>query len=444
MKKLKLLSIFMLVGLLSISNYAFAESIEVWQIHSPIKEIMDSFDWSATQFESETGIKVNLVRIPTDNFHSKLVTSISAHQYPDMVIWNIKPGIEFSELNIIAEVSDLLDGYRKEFDPGILKMFQLPLGKQWEIPLFSRPGGYHFRKDWLKEVGLNPEPMKNENGNLVVKAYDTWEDFYETGKKLTRDTDGDGVIDRWGAGFAYNRKAFGDSASFAFSVMSSFGGKFLDPETGDIAINSPETIAAFSYLKKLYKEGIVPPDVTAWDGYGNNLNFMNGKVGIVMNSNSIISALKEDNPKLVDNVGITIPPRNSKTGIRSFFGNPETITIFKTKNLKNTKQYAKFLLKEKNQIEMFKIMGVGYYSPVRDDVLSNSFFDSISEQQRMFMEVGKFIKGIAYPGAPNAKLNVAFNSYILDDALARISVDDWTPERAVKEMETRLEEILEE
>jgi multiple sugar transport system substrate-binding protein len=403
-------------------------------IHHPNKEVMDAFDEAGMAFQKQTGITVNYVRIPTSDFHTKLVTSIAAKQYPAMVIWNITAGLEFSESGIIREVSGLIDQIgRENFREDQLKMFQVPAGKQWEIPFLARLAGYHYRKDWLEEIGLNPEPVKDAEGNLIVEAYNTWDDVLETSKKLT----GNG---RYGAGFQLNRSGFGDSKDFAMTLIMTHGGHILDPETGEVAINSPETIAALSFLKKMIDSGIMPDGVATWDGYANNLYFSNGTVGLVVNSNSIIPKLEETDDAKKENIGIAPPPAGPAG--RRYTAAPETITIFETDASEAAEKFAIFLMQKETQIKLFETMGVGYYGPLALNVIDDPAFENIGSQERMFMEAGKYIVGNGWPGGPHPKLSQVVNSFVFDDALSRIAVDDWSPEKTAKEMADKVHEIM--
>jgi ABC-type glycerol-3-phosphate transport system substrate-binding protein len=424
------------------------QKIEIWQIHSPLQDLMAAFDEATAKFEeSNPNIDVELVRTPTEDFHTKLVTTISAGRYPDMVIWNIQPGIEFSEKGIVHDSQDIVGEVgEKNFSAAMLQMYQVPLGKyQWEVPLFARLMGLHYRKDWLSAAGMNPAPVKDSKGNLYVEAYETWQDVLDTSVKLTLDTNGDGKPDRWGAGFQYNRKGFGDSANYAFNVLTTFGGYFLEAkEPRKVAINSPKAVAAFKFMKDFYFSGAMPEGVTAWDGYANNMYFENGTVGLVENSNSIIPNLVKENPDMVDKVGVATVPYQKGVGQRRKSGTPDTITVFETAGVEATKKFAVYLLEKDTQVQMFSRMGVGYYGPLRQDVLDDPFFAQIGEQERMFMENNKYLVGIGWPGSPDPRLNAAWNSFILDDALSRISVDDWSAEQTVQEMEKKLIDIMQD
>lgn len=417
------------------SGPAEVKQINVWMIHSPLQKLMEAFNQAGANFTKQSDVTVNYVRIPTESFHQKLVTAVSAGQYPDMVIWNTMPGVEFSQTGAVHEMSNVLAKVGKDrFPPDLLASYQYPLGKQWEIPFLARLGGFHYRKDWLAAAGLNPNPVKDANGNLYVKAYDTWNDMLATSKKLT--TNG-----HYGAGFQYDRKGFGDDAAFAFSVMTSYGGHFLNPKTGKVALDSPETIAAFTYLKKLYDSGVMPPDVATWNGYDNNLYFTNGTVGLVFNSNSIIPNLKPTDKVKKDEIGITVPMRGPDG--RKMYSPPDTITLFNTKAVKASEDYAVYLLKKSTQLALFSTMGVGYYGPLLLDVISSPQFASLDQQDRMFVESNKYLTGLGWPGGANPKLVTVYDSFIFGDALSRLAVDHWTPQRTVQEMTKKLTNTME-
>ncbi|MGH0052430.1 MAG: ABC transporter substrate-binding protein, partial [Sphaerochaetaceae bacterium] len=268
-------------------NAEDSKSVEVWMINSPVETIIQAFDTAGANFESETGIKVNYVRIPTNDFHTKLVSSISAGVYPDMIIWNSSPGVEFSQTGAVLPVDDIVNEIgRDQFGEGSLKMFTLG-GKLLEIPFMVRPAGLHARKDWLEAAGYDTEPKVDADGYYYYEGLQTWEDLLEAAKKINDPANG-----KYGMGFAYSRKAFGDSASFCMSVLYSYGASLLDGN-GNVAIDSDEAVAGLNLIKKIWESGTVPSAVTTWDGGSNNNFFIAGDIGMVFNSNSNMGKLNE-------------------------------------------------------------------------------------------------------------------------------------------------------
>ena len=58
-------------------------------------------------------------------------------------------------------------------------------GKLYGLPWYAGNRSVYYRKDWFAEEGIEEFPT-------------TWEDFVEVAIRLTKDTDGDGKIDRYG------------------------------------------------------------------------------------------------------------------------------------------------------------------------------------------------------------------------------------------------------
>jgi multiple sugar transport system substrate-binding protein len=410
------------------------KSVEVWMINSPVESIIKAFDNVGMNFESETGISVNYVRIPTNDFHTKLVTSISAGVYPDMIIWNTSPGVEFYETGSVRPVDDIVNGIgRDQFGEGSLKMFTVD-GNLLEIPLFVRPAGLHARRDWLEKAGYDMEIKTDSDGIYYYEGLQTWEDLLVAAKKINDPSNG-----KYGMGFAYSRKGFGDSAGFCLSILYSYGASLLD-KSGNVAIGSQETVEGLNFIKKIWESGVVPSACTTWDGGSNNQFFISGDIGMVYNSNSIMGKLNDTTGTKPENL-IMIPFPAGPAG--SFMSaNPESITIFNKKNTEAAESFAKYLLKEETQVSMFEIMGFGYYSPLKKDVIGNALFDNLDKNQKVMMQDSRKAINVSYPYDPDAKLNALYSSFLFDDALSRIAVDGWSAEKTAAEMAQKTEEVI--
>ena len=409
--------------------------LDVWMINNPNADIIKAFDDAAINFEAEKGVKVNYIRIPTNDFHTKLITSASAGVYPDVIIWNSLPGIEFSSTGMVEPLNNLVNEIgREKFGEGALAMFTID-ENLYEAPFLVRPAGLHVRKDWLVDAGYDPTLRQDSDGTYYIEDIRTWEDVLELGKKINNPSEG-----KYGLGFAYSRKAFGDSAGYAFSIISSYGGHMIDDD-GNVTINSPETQEALSLMKRIWESGAVPSASTTWDGGSNNQFFIGGDIGIVFNSNSIMPKLNETTPVKPEQL-LMVPFPSGPAG-SYMSANPESISVFKTQNLENAKEFARYMLQEETQIAMFETMGFGYYSPLRKDVMANPLFNSLSQNERVLMSDATKAIGASFPGNPDARLTALYSSYLFDDALSRIAVDGWSVEKIAKEMEKKVAEGLE-
>ncbi len=434
---ISLIALFSLSAIFAAGNTekaAESKTVEVWMINSPVESIISAFDTAGTDFESETGIKVNYVRIPTNDFHTKLVSSISAGVFPDMIIWNSSPGVEFSGTGAVQPVDDIVNEIgRDQFGEGSLKMFAVN-GKQLEIPFMVRPGGIHARKDWLEAAGYDMTPKVDSDGYYYYEGLQTWDDIVAAGKKISDPANG-----KYGLGFAYSRKAFGDSAAFGMSILYSYGASLLDAD-GKVAINSKEAIAGLNLIKKIWESGAVPAAAITWDGGSNNNFFIAGDIGIVLNSNSIMGKLNDTTGTKPEDLVILPFPSGPAGSYLS--ASPESITIFNKGNVEAAKSYAKYLLKAETQVKMFEKMGFGYYSPLKKDVMSNALFSNLNMNEKVLMQDARKAINVSFPYDPNAKLGALYSSFLFDDALSRIAVDGWSAEKVAAEMAAKVNEAI--
>lgn len=409
-------------------------SIDVWCINNPNEKIIQAYDDAGKAFEEKTGVKVNYVRTPTNDFHTKLVTSISAGVYPDVIIWNSAPGIEFSSTGMVVPMDDVVDEIgRDEFSEGTLKMFTVD-GKLLEAPFMVRPAGIHARKDWLEAAGYDTTLKTDADGQYYIEGIRTWDDLLEAGKKITDADNG-----KYGLGFGYSRKAFGDSAGFVFSVYASYGAKIIDDE-GNICIDSKEMRDVIDYLRRMWESGAVPAAATTWDGNSNNNYFIGGDIGICLNSNSIAAKLNDTTGcKPEDLLMIPMPEGPNGSYVEA---SPESITVFNTKNVAGAKEFAKYMLQTETQVQMFKTMGFGYYSPLKKSTAADPLFANLSDNEKVLMQNSRHAVGPSFPGEPNAKLSALYSAFFFDDILSHIAVDGWTDDQIIADLEKKAEETL--
>lgn len=440
--KVKNASIIFFISIcLIFTGIANAQKVVIWQQYEPVPEILETFQDMYKELEKKLNVEIEVSFIPQEDMHQKLLTSIPGSNYPDLVFWFGQPGIEFSNLDVIAPLNDIVDKVGKDLWPGsILEAFQYPAGVQLEIPVFSRLWGMHYWKDWLVDSGIDAEPYTDDQGNLRVAALDSWEKVIETAQKLTKNT-GDENTDKWGLGLQYSRKAMGDGSDWVYNMMVGHGATIGDTSK-EIEFNSQESINAAQLMKDIYwKYKIVPEAVTGWDEYANNLYFQNRTVGIVMNGNSIISRLMTDDPDLVPNVGISIAPAGPKN--RGLIVSTMNWTVFNTKNVDLAKEVVLAFVEDKElQLSILERMGKsGFYGPIMTNVLSDPYFAQLPGTIRMCMENSKYMVGPAYPYATTPESRVIYNSGVYVDIAVRLAVDDWSAEDAVKEAADKIKEI---
>jgi multiple sugar transport system substrate-binding protein len=109
---------------------------------------------------------------------------------------------------------------------------------------------------------------------------------------MTRDTDGDGAIDRWGFGM-YGNDHFGQSW-IPFAAQNG-GGLFA--ADGSITVAAPENIAALAWYGDLYrKHRVTPPGTKSATWIDANLYYKRGLVGSLITNAYLLKELRADAP----------------------------------------------------------------------------------------------------------------------------------------------------
>ncbi len=107
-------------------------------------------------------------------------------------------------------------------------------GTYWVLPWDGFCELIYANLDLFEQAGI-PEPTKDW----------TWDDFARIAKQLTRDTNGDGILDQYGTflmmNILHNQK-----------VLWAFGAEWMDPGRTRITIGSPQAVQALEFYADIF------------------------------------------------------------------------------------------------------------------------------------------------------------------------------------------------
>jgi len=209
-----------------------------------VKHFNETYPW----------IKIQLAPFPNEEIHrfdTQLTLEYSAGAGPDMVMLDFEPLEHVMNGNLLP--LDQFTTKDKEFQswkywhPGQLDQYRY-FGK-----LYALPRGLYTYHPWANV------DLFQKAGLALPKWGYTWADFVDMGKKLTKDTNGDGTVDQY---FYDSWGMFHEDLFYPF--VQQLGGELYtyDKDTGLVngsALNDPRTIAAMQWYADLhYKHKIAP------------------------------------------------------------------------------------------------------------------------------------------------------------------------------------------
>lgn len=209
------------------------------------------------ELEKKTDTKINIIYLPSGDYHTKLSTMIAAGTVPD-IFWcnNLADVEDYKNNGLLADVEELLSQKAPNVMEDTKDMIHNVSVNEDGIYLIPSPAkdwavNVNIRADWLENLGLEM-PNDLESFSKVMHAF-TYDD-----------PDGNGKKDTYGYTFNLNGLTKEDGKSF-HNIFGAYGipkGKTIELEDGTVTtwVKHPKFLEAISYIKTLIDDGVVEPD----------------------------------------------------------------------------------------------------------------------------------------------------------------------------------------
>ena len=228
------------------------------------------------KYTEATGIPVRVDFISWEDIRPQTAVVANTGAGPDIVVgFSSDPQIYASK---IADMTDLADYLGAKY--GGWQELSVLYGTKWKtkewisIPIGGGAGPVVYRGSWVKEAGYDKIP-------------DDHQGFLELCQKLQK------IGHPFGMSLGH---ALGDANGFANWLLWSHNAMLVD-DSGKIALDSKETLAALKYATELQKTMV--SGTLSWNDSGNNKAFASGDIGLTFNGVSIYYFLKSSpDPKL--------------------------------------------------------------------------------------------------------------------------------------------------
>ena len=368
------------------------------------------------------------------DFMGKMTAAVKAGNPPDFAYTSNVSISQLHLLDLVEDVTDVVDQAVAKYGdimPGLNAAKTAQFDGRWKaIPLIGTTTGYFARGDKLKEKGIDPASLKTIVDRREAALAISGPDFY-------------------GWGFTPNQS--GDGFGFLISVVQAFGGSFTD-ETGMVVkFDSPETVAAFEFLRETYDRNgkyaaMLPPGIESWNDTGNNEAYLAGQIGFTQNAFSIYAQAKRDNNPVYPNT-LLLPAPAAMNGDSRDGGNVGGwMTIFKgAPNAALAKELALNLLDPANFGKISALGGVlftpAYANLWTDELMATD--PNLATIHAMVSVTDPFL-GQSWPANPNAGVDAIRAQGVLEQSVGNTISGRMSPADAVKDAHQKMVDLFEE
>jgi len=283
---------------------------------------------AATAFHAlHPNITVNVTTVNWTDFPAKSAALIQNHQYPDIMEGNAPQG--YAQAGIVYPLSDIVSPSTQS---NLIQKFLADenyQGTPYGIPWTTSTRAMFYNKKIFAEAGISAPPT-------------TWAQEEADAAKIKA------------KGFIGYGMPLGPEEAQAELLLWFLGdgGGYVN-SSGTYDINSPQNIAALSFMKQFASTGDTQPNVGNTDRTVVWTDFAQGKVGMVLGSPAVIPSIQTAKVLSSSDYGVAdIPGKNGP--LTSTLGVHDDIVVFKTggaAHLAADKEFLDFVYQDKWQLQ---------------------------------------------------------------------------------------------
>ena len=372
--------------------------------------------------EKALGVKMNFETVNANDLQPRITAAIQSGAGPDLFMLNNNhPQLYAESLVDLADVVEPLG--KAEGGHYALAKAQSADGSKWLSMPFAIIGGMiAYRKSWFDEVGATKFP-------------ETWEQYREVGKKLK--AKGRPLGQTLG-------HTFGDSPTFTYPYMWSWGGKEVEADGKTVNINNKDVIESVKFMTAFWKDAFDEGGL-AWDDSNNNRAFLSGTIAATLNGASIyIESLRRPDQYKTDKGAqlktdiLHAPLPKGPAGQFAMHTYHSHCMPSYSKNQKAAKDFLKWMHTKANYEKWF-MSQKGFATPPTAEWEKHKVWDE-DPVMTPYKVAGKLGLAVGHSGPANRKAAEVLSKYIITDMYAK-AVQGGTPEDAVKWAESELKKV---
>ena len=298
---------------------AQAKTATAWWNQGFVPEEDSSFRTMVTNYEKQSGNKIDYSLIPTGPLMQKMVSSLTSGDVPDVMSHDTQDATVIPQnawKDMLVDLSDIVEPLKPQLHPTayLASRFYNNVTKQrgaYQAPFKSGTLPFHVWNSLVERAGLK-----------VADAPRTWDAFWDYFKPVQTKLRGQGMRGVYSLGLQATTNGPADGNNLFAYFLAAYGGYGMITPDGRPHLDDPAVkeavIKTITYISSAFKEGYVPPGALDWGDADDNNAFHARQ--IVMDLDGTIStelAMIRDPEKYNDAVTLGLPNDNSGKPIPS-------------------------------------------------------------------------------------------------------------------------------
>lgn len=355
-------------------------------------------------------LKVEYIQGTWNSAHDYLITAFETGDVPDIFHYESSVIIDYAMRGYLTDLAPYISPEMKNdiLDVAWVTVTR-PNGEVSGIPFLIESLVVLYNKSLFEREKIVPPTSKNPW---------TWDELQSAARKLTKDIDGDGVIDQYGVGMGLR-----NSANIIMNTSISFGGSFFKKSGNHFVVEAKDQEKKLlqTIVNMLYKDKSASPASIGETGAGMIPGFFRGRYAMLVGIGSWARQQLVENAPKEFKWGV-MPPIKAQT--QMYGASTQTLSVpKKSKRAKEAVQFIDFMLSSKNTA----LLALNdWMIPARKSCLAMSEFqDTLSGWDVICSAVATLSAGswIGAPGYVEWKSRVA-NPILQELFAGRLSVDE--------------------
>jgi multiple sugar transport system substrate-binding protein len=370
------------------------------------------------------GAEIQLETINANDLQPRITAAIQSGSGADIFLMQYNWPQLYQ--NALVDVSDVAERIAKA-EGGFYDVYtpSTKVGGKWmAVPHSIIGNAVAYRRSWLQEVGATAFPKNWDEARKVFSAL----------KKKGRP---------YGQTLGHT---FGDSPTFTYPLLWSFGGAETDPSGKKVVIDSKGAVDSVKFMQAFWKDACDEGGL-AWDDTNNNRAFHAGELSASLNGASIYIVAKRQKDKIKDDKGepmfqdidhAGLLPAGPAGQFPLYLNHAHGVMKY-SKNQKLAKDFLTWLHKTEN-FEKWFVVSEGYSVGATTAWEKHAMWDKLDKPLQVFRSAARKTRIFGHAGPSTAKATEVFTKYIITDMYAK-AVQGMKAEEAVKWAENELKRV---